>query len=93
VPPELDQARLLAVQFQTELREPLTEICEEPLCVILILKAHDEVVRLCRTPRYAAHGDEGAGQRGLMRSDARHNPGHLSEASFVRPHLQGKRQR
>jgi len=35
VPPELDQARLLVVQFQTELREPLTKIREEPLCVIL----------------------------------------------------------
>jgi hypothetical protein len=33
MPPELDQARLLAVQFQTELREPLTKIYEEPLCV------------------------------------------------------------
>src|ERR1035438_10168313 len=31
VPPELDQPRLLRLQLQTELREPVAEIGEEPL--------------------------------------------------------------
>jgi hypothetical protein len=75
VPPELDQARLLAVQFQTELREPLTKICDEPLCVIMILKAHNEVVGLCRVPDYAECGGEGAGQRCCGVLGVRHNPG------------------
>jgi hypothetical protein len=31
---ELDQARLIGVQFQRELREPFAKIGKEPLCVV-----------------------------------------------------------
>jgi len=34
VPPELDQARLLRVQLQRELREPLAKVAEEPFGVV-----------------------------------------------------------
>ena len=44
VPPELDQARLLGVQLQGELRESFAQIAQEPLRVIPMLKAHHEVV-------------------------------------------------
>jgi len=44
-PPELDQPRLALVQVQAELREPLPQICQEPLRVGLMLKARDEVIR------------------------------------------------
>ena len=53
VPPELDQARLAWVQFQGELRKPLAKVRQEPLRVALMLKARDEVVRLCRLLDYA----------------------------------------
>ena len=43
--PELDQARLLWVQFQRELREPVAKVAEEPLGVLAMLKARDVVVR------------------------------------------------
>src|SRR5215211_595211 len=39
VAPELDQPGLVGVQFQAELREPLTEIMEELLGVTLVLEA------------------------------------------------------
>jgi hypothetical protein len=42
---ELDQARLVRVQLQGELREPLTKLGEEPLRILLILETDDEVVR------------------------------------------------
>src|SRR5580704_10511025 len=45
MPPELDQPRLALVQVQAELREPLPQICQEPLRVGLMLEARDEVVR------------------------------------------------
>ena len=45
VPAELDQARLLRVQFQRELRESLAEFMKEPLRIVLILKTHDEESR------------------------------------------------
>src|SRR5260370_22110606 len=45
VPPELDQPRLALVQIQAELREPLPQICQEPLRVGVMLKTRDEVVR------------------------------------------------
>ena len=43
-PPELDQPRLVGVQLQAELREPLAKISEEPLGVLTMLEADDEVV-------------------------------------------------
>ena len=56
VPPELDQARLARVQSQGELREPLAKVRQEPLRVTLMLKARDEVIRLCRLRDYAERG-------------------------------------
>ena len=43
-PPELDQARLLGVQLQAELREPVAKIRPEPLGVVPMLEPHHEVV-------------------------------------------------
>jgi hypothetical protein len=56
---ELDQARLVRVQLQGELREPLTKLGEEPLRILLILETDDEVVRLCRPADYADRGVNG----------------------------------
>jgi hypothetical protein len=42
--PELDQPRLLGRQLQRELREPVAKICQEPLCLVTMLKARDVVV-------------------------------------------------
>ena len=41
--PELDPARLIWVELQSELLQPLREIFPEAVCVRLILKAQDEV--------------------------------------------------
>ena len=43
-PSELDQPRLLRMQLQSELREPVAEIGEEPLGVLTMLEAHHVVV-------------------------------------------------
>jgi len=45
VPSELDQACLLGVQLQRELREALAQVGQEPLGVLTMLEAHNEVVR------------------------------------------------
>src|ERR1019366_1055743 len=44
VPPELDQPRLLGVQLQPELREPVAKLGPEPLGVLPMLKPHHEVI-------------------------------------------------
>jgi len=44
VPSELDQARLLGIQIQTELREPVAKLSPEPFGVLPILKPHHEVI-------------------------------------------------
>ena len=44
VPPELDQAGLVRVQLQPELREPLAKLGEEPLRVVLVLEPDDKVI-------------------------------------------------
>src|SRR5712691_5642333 len=44
--PEFHQPRLLGVQLQTELREPLTQISQKPLGLRPVLEPHDEVVRV-----------------------------------------------
>src|SRR6266508_6184222 len=41
---ELDQASLVRVQLQVELREPFAKIVEEPFCITEILEPDDEVV-------------------------------------------------
>ncbi len=52
-PSELDQARLLVRQFHVELREPLAKVSQEPLSVLMMLKARHEVISLCRVSGYA----------------------------------------
>src|SRR5512142_2195472 len=44
IPPELDQPRLLSVQSQVELREPVAQVRPEPLGVAPMLESHHEVV-------------------------------------------------
>src|SRR2546428_605784 len=44
-PPELDQPRLAGMQLQPELREPLAQVVQEPARILVLLEAHDEVVR------------------------------------------------
>jgi hypothetical protein len=43
-PPELDQTRLVRMQFRTEPYQPFPELREEPLGVGSILKAHHKIV-------------------------------------------------
>ena len=51
------------------------------------------ILDLCRDCDYAEHSGVGAGQRRLVRPGTRHNPGRMSEASFVGPHPRRRRQR
>src|SRR6266571_2467766 len=46
MPPELDQSRFLSLQLQGELREPLAQVCLEPLRVFPMLKPGKEVIRV-----------------------------------------------
>src|SRR6266481_3274480 len=41
---ELDQSRLLGVQFQTEVREPLAQLTKEPLSLDLMLEPNDKII-------------------------------------------------
>jgi hypothetical protein len=43
-PPELDQTRLVRVQFQTEPYQPFPKLRQEPLGVGSILKAHHKII-------------------------------------------------
>jgi hypothetical protein len=43
-PPELDQSRLVRMQFQTEPHQPFPKLRKEPLGVGSILKAHHKIV-------------------------------------------------
>jgi hypothetical protein len=45
VSPELDQPGFVGMQFQPELRKPLTKIGQEPLRILRILEADGEIVR------------------------------------------------
>src|SRR5205807_6990252 len=54
IPPELDQARLLGLQLQSELPHPLAQLFLEPLRVLAMLEAHDEVVRVAHDHHIAA---------------------------------------
>ena|SRR2546423_5600531 len=89
-----DQGLLLA-EFQREVfTQELSEAGFDLLCFGLGSDESQEmVIALCRTLDYAECDGEGAGQRRLMRSGTRHNPGHMSEASFVGPRFQRRRQR
>ncbi len=44
VPPEFDQPRLLRMQLQVELREPLPKVDKKPLRIGLMLETHNEIV-------------------------------------------------
>src|SRR4051794_23888703 len=44
VPPELDQPRLVRMQLQPELRQPLAKISPEPPRILLILEPDGDVV-------------------------------------------------
>ena len=44
VPPELDEPRLVGVQVQAELREPLSKIGEEPLRIAFVLESGHKVI-------------------------------------------------
>src|ERR1700691_1143228 len=41
---ELEQPRLLGVQLELELREPLAELAQEPLGLVAVLAPDDEVI-------------------------------------------------
>src|SRR5664279_5945342 len=45
VRPELDQPGFVRVQRQTEIRQPLAKVGQQPLRVVFVLETHDEVVR------------------------------------------------
>jgi hypothetical protein len=53
MPPELDEPRLVGMQFQPELRKPLTKVGEKLPCVTLILESGHKVIGSCRVPDYA----------------------------------------
>jgi hypothetical protein len=42
---ELDQSRLLGVQFQPEVREPLAQLSKEPLSLDLMLEPNGKIIR------------------------------------------------
>jgi hypothetical protein len=50
-PSELDQPRLLRMQLQPELREPVAKISQEPLGVLTVLKARHVVINHQRTAK------------------------------------------
>jgi len=54
VPAELDQARLLGMQFQGESPQPLAEVAQKPLSVRAMLESHNEVVGVARDDDLAA---------------------------------------
>ena len=47
-PPELDQPRLVRMQFQTELHQPFLKITQESLGVSPVLKAQHNVIGITR---------------------------------------------
>ena len=53
-PPEPDQPRLLGVQLQAELREPVAKVRPEPLGIISMLETHHEVVSETRDDNVTA---------------------------------------
>ena len=53
-PPKPDQARLLGVQLQAELREPVAKVRPEPLGIIAMLESHHEVVSETRDDNVTA---------------------------------------
>src|SRR3984957_11859314 len=46
IPPELDPARLIRVQFQSELPQPFSQLLAKTVCVSSPLEAEDDVIRI-----------------------------------------------
>src|SRR5437764_13602141 len=46
MPPELDQARLIRVEFQSKFAQPLPQLLQETLCLFSVLKPQHSVVRV-----------------------------------------------
>lgn len=44
LPPKFDQPRLIWMQVQVELREPLPKVDKKPLRISLMLETHNEIV-------------------------------------------------
>src|SRR5262249_62350393 len=53
-PPELDQTRLVRMQFQTEPYQPFPKLRKEPLGVGSVLKAHHKIVGIADDDDIAA---------------------------------------
>src|SRR6516164_3307295 len=53
-PPELDQTRLVRMQFQTEPYQPFPKLHEEPLGVGPVLKTHHKIVGIADDDDIAA---------------------------------------
>src|SRR5437660_461699 len=53
VPPKLQQSRLVRVQPQAELPEPLPEGVQEPLSIIAVPEANDEIVQVAHDDHVA----------------------------------------
>ena len=54
ITPELDDARFVSVQRQSEPREPFTQFSMEPFRVVTMLKSHNEVVRKTNENHFSA---------------------------------------
>jgi len=52
--PEPNQPRLLAVQFQSELRHPLAQLQQELLGILAMFKAHHEVICIAHKDDFSA---------------------------------------
>ena len=57
-PADPDQARLLGMELQAELREPLAKVRPEPLGISSILETHHKVVSETRDDNVTARGAE-----------------------------------
>src|SRR2546423_1926078 len=83
-PPKLDQPRLLGLQLQPELRQSLAQLRLEPLRVLPMLEAHDEVIRVTHqdyvSSRAAAPPALGPLVKGVMQ-------GHIGEQRRYRRSL------
>src|SRR5580700_7044252 len=53
--PELDQSRLLWMEFQPEFRQPLPKLTEEPLRVLAVLETRHQIVGVANDDHLALH--------------------------------------
>ena len=55
-PAELDQPRLVWMQFQPELGQPFLELRQEPFCLVPVLKSYNKIIGVADSyyisPRY-----------------------------------------